>query len=423
MDFADAIADTGQSRFSLHINDSRAKPDVLRFRGREALSEPFSWRIEFTTPQDDIDDADVLKRYATFRMRSGKTVEGVITGFEALGTSADESLYAIRLESRLALLSHTCRCAIYQNVSVPELVETLLRAHRLEGSDFEFRLEHTYPVRELITQWRETDLHFIQRLLSEVRIWLRCGLNELTGLDTVIFADSQLNYTFNVTLPFQEPNGLYDGAEEPIWGLRMWHKVVTGQVQTRSHNYRDAAMPMNSLVAVRNEAATTGEHYRYGDNFLNPGDDHPAAIPETESSAFYARLHHERELNKSTRLHVFSNASYLTPRQVLELQGYGLRDLREGIVITLTTFIASRDSRLHTSVWGFPYIERYCYRPPAIPCPAGASELRMGRISGRKNTLPCPPHLAQRSLIKGISPTHKGNSAAAASNYVPTSTA
>lgn len=129
MDFADAIADTGQSRYSLHINDSRAEPDVLRFRGREALSDPFSWRIEFTTSQDDIDGTDVLKKYATFRMRSGKTVEGVITGFEVLGTTADQSHYSVTLSSRLALLSHTRRCAVYQNVSVPELVETLLRAH------------------------------------------------------------------------------------------------------------------------------------------------------------------------------------------------------------------------------------------------------------------------------------------------------
>ena len=369
MDFADAIADTGQSRYSLHINDSRAEPDVLRFRGREALSEPFSWRIEFTTPQDDIDGTDVLKKYATFRMRSGKTVEGVITGFEALGTTADQSHYSVTLSSRLVLLSLTRRCAVWQDMSVPELVETLLRAHGLEGSDFEFHLEHTYPARELITQWRETDLQFIQRLLAEVGIWFHCGLNESTGLDTVICADSQLYYTFNVALPFQEPAGLYDGAEESVWGLRTWHKVVTGQVQTRSHNYRDAAMPMDSVVTVRNEAATTGEHYRYGDNFLNPGDDHPTAIPETESGAFYARLHHERELNKSARFHVFSNASHLTPGQVLETPGSGLSDLREGMVITLTTFIASRDSRLHTSVWGIPYTERYCYRPPAIPRP------------------------------------------------------
>lgn len=35
----------GQNRYILMINDSPVKPDVLRFRGREALSEPFSWRL------------------------------------------------------------------------------------------------------------------------------------------------------------------------------------------------------------------------------------------------------------------------------------------------------------------------------------------------------------------------------------------
>jgi len=369
MDFADAIADNGQSRYSLRINNSRVMPDVLRFRGREALNDPFAWRIEFTTPQHDISGSDVLLKYATLRMRSGKTVEGVITGFEVLGSSADQSHYSVTLSSRLALLNLTHRCAVWQNVSVPELVETLLRQHGLEGSDFEFRLERTYPTRELITQWRETDLQFIQRLLSEIGIWFRCGVNEATGLDTVIFADSQLYYIFNVTLPFKEPAGLYDGAEETVWGLRTWHNAVTGLVQTRNHNYRDAAMPMDSTVAVRNDAATVGEHYRYGDNFLVAGDDHPVSTPETESGAFYARINHERALNRAAIFHLFSNASHLTPGQVLEPSGSGLDDLREGMVITLTTFIASRDSRLHTSVWGIPYTEQYCHRPAEIPRP------------------------------------------------------
>jgi type VI secretion system secreted protein VgrG len=30
----------GQSRYTLEINDSRVKPDVLNFYGREALSAP-----------------------------------------------------------------------------------------------------------------------------------------------------------------------------------------------------------------------------------------------------------------------------------------------------------------------------------------------------------------------------------------------
>jgi type VI secretion system secreted protein VgrG len=353
--------------YTLTINDSPVLPDVLRFRGTEALSKPFSWRIEFTTLQD-VASSDVLLKYASLFMRSGKTLHGVITGFEWLGRSRDQSHYAVTLTSRLSLMNLTRRCAVWQNLSVPELVERILRAHGLEGSDFEFRLERRYPTRDLITQWRESDLEFIHRLLAETGIWYRCGVNNTTGMDTVTFADSQTGYQFGVTQPYQEPAGLYDGAQESVWGLRSWHNTVTGQVQTRDYNYCRAAEPMNSTVVVRNDASTTGEHYRYGAPFLEAGDD-TTSEPETESGAFLARIHHERELNKSARLHLFSTASGLTPGQVLETSGSTLSALSEGVLITFTSFQAARDSRLHVSVWGMPYSEQFCFRPPEIPRP------------------------------------------------------
>ncbi|MDK9605823.1 type VI secretion system Vgr family protein [Lelliottia wanjuensis] len=358
----------GQTRYTLEINDCRVKPDVLKFRGREALNAPSIWRIEFTSSQSAVVAEDVLMKYATLRMLSGRVVQGIITGFEWLGTTADLTHYAVTLSSRLSLLSHTRRCAVYQNLSVPELVEQILRAHNLEGSDFEFRLEKSYPQRELITQWRESDLQFLQRLLSETGIWFRTGVNDVTGMDTVTFADSQLNYQFDVHLPYQEPSALYDGAVESVWGLRTWHNTVTRLVRTRDYNYRTATTPKDSAVTVRNNAVTIGEHYRYAAPFLDAGDD-STSEPDTESGAFYARIHHERELNKSTRLHLFSNAAHLTPGMVLEADGCTLNDLKEGIVITLTTYSAARDSRMHVAVWGMPYSEQFCFRPPEVPRP------------------------------------------------------
>ena len=355
------------SSYTLTINDSPIKPDVLRFRGTEALSKPFSWRIEFTTPQE-VTGSVVLLKYASLLMRSGKNIHGVITGFEWLGRSRDQSHYAVTLSSRLSLMNLTRRCAVWQNLSVPELVEMILRAHGLEGSDFEFRLEQRYPTRDLITQWRESDLEFVHRLLAETGIWYRCGVNNATGMDTVTFADSQTGYQFGVTQPYQEPAGLYDGAEESVWGLRSWHNTVTGQVQTRDYNYCRAAEPMNSTVVVRNDATTTGEHYRYGGPFLEAGDD-SASEPETETGAFLSRLHHERELNHSARLHLFSNAYGLTPGQVLKTPGSTLSALSDDVLITFISFQAARDSRLHVSVWGMPYSEQFCFRPPEIPRP------------------------------------------------------
>nr|WP_240703865.1 DUF4123 domain-containing protein [Citrobacter tructae] len=75
----------GQTRYQLEINDSRVSADVLKFRGREALNEPFRWRIEFTSSQDDVAAEDVLMKYATLRMLSGRVVlESLTTGSELL---------------------------------------------------------------------------------------------------------------------------------------------------------------------------------------------------------------------------------------------------------------------------------------------------------------------------------------------------
>ncbi|ELY5957941.1 type VI secretion system tip protein VgrG [Cronobacter sakazakii] len=353
------------SRYLLDINDCPVNPDVLIFRGREALSEPFSWRIEFTTPHT-VQREDALMKYARFDMNGLKTIYGVITRFAWLSTNADQSHYAVTLESRLALLSRTRRCAIFQNQSVPEVVEQVLRAHGLEGPDFEFRLSREYPYRDIITQWRETDLEFIQRILAEVGIWFRFAMNDATELDVVVFGDTQLQYEFNIRLPYREPSGL--SAEESVWGVRSWHTVVSGRTYLNRYNYRNATSPMQAQVAVRSEAVTTGEHYRYGDIYQEEGDERDPE-PATESGAFYARIDHERELNKSVRLHLFSNAPHLEPGQVLEPQGDVITALKNGVLMTLLTYRGARDSRLHVSVWGQPYTERYCFRPDCPPRP------------------------------------------------------
>ncbi|MCT9845955.1 type VI secretion system tip protein VgrG [Leclercia adecarboxylata ATCC 23216 = NBRC 102595] len=376
----------GQTRYTLDITDSPVTPDVLRFTGREALGDPFRWEIDFTTPQGSIRLQDVLLKHATLRMRSGKAVHGIITRLEWIATTADQAHWQVVLSSRLVLLARTRQCRIFQHRSVPEVVDQVLRQHGLEGADFDFCLERTYPARELITQWRETDLEFIQRILSEVGMFWRTEPDEARGLERVIFADSQLNYRFDVRLPYREPSGLYDGAAESVWDVCTLHQVVPGMVRTRDYNPRDAGAPMDAAVSVRSEAVTHGEHYRYAEPYREPGDDTDPE-PETESGAFYARIRHERELNASARIHLESNAAGLLPGQVLEPQGEVIRDLREGVLITEINYHAARETRLHVSVDGMPYTERYCYRPPEIPRPEVHGTLPARIESREKNDI------------------------------------
>ena len=358
----DFIATASLSLYTLTINNTSMRPDVLRFHGREALSEPFRWDIEFTTDLPVKDE--LLNKFASLRMRSGKVVHGVITRMEWLSQSADQTHYRVFLESRLALMKLTCESRIFQNLSAPELAEQLLRQHGFEGPDFDFRLKREYPARELITQWQESDLQFLQRILAEVGIWFRSEMNAVTEQETLIFADSQQGYQFDVALPYAELSGLHDGERESVWGVRTWHNVVTGSVRKRDYNYRQAGEPCDADAAVSSGATTTGGHYRYIGPYLNAGEE-----DETESGRFYARIAHERELKRADYVHLFSNASHLTPGAVLEPQGKVIRALQNGVVMTLVTFIASRDSRLHVSVWGMPYSEHFCFRPATVPRP------------------------------------------------------
>ena len=81
----------GQTRYFLDINDSTMTADVLRFRGREALSRalPVGHRVHLRA--GEYSPEQVLMKYASFRMRSGKSVHGMVTHLEWLSTSKDQS--------------------------------------------------------------------------------------------------------------------------------------------------------------------------------------------------------------------------------------------------------------------------------------------------------------------------------------------
>ncbi|WP_118988184.1 type VI secretion system Vgr family protein, partial [Photorhabdus sp. CRCIA-P01] len=214
------------SRYKLNVRKNTAPLDVVAFSGQEFLSRPFRYAVEFTSPVKDIEPARMLMRDAAFTLTSPainpgmrgmpvippaplRTIYGVISGFKLLSTSHDESRYEVTLEPRLALLSRSRQSAIYQKMSVPEIVEKILRErHGFRGQDFLFTLAYPYPKREQVMQYDEDDLRFIQRLLAEVGIWYKLTADERLNIDVVEFYDKQRHYQFNVHMPARSPSGM-----------------------------------------------------------------------------------------------------------------------------------------------------------------------------------------------------------------------
>lgn len=370
----------GLSRYRVDVHECDHFLDVLRFRASESLSQP--WRYEVTvTCAASIASSEVMLKPASFTFQTPlfdgapavpvRTVYGVVDTFRRISVSGDEITYALRIVPRIALMQHTQRSEVYLNQSVPEVVEQILRAHGLEGADFEFRLSQHYPVRELITQWRETDLEFIQRLLAEVGIFWRFEMDSHIEQDVVIFQDSQMQYQFGVKLPVIPPSRTSDNGQESVWDISLEDRVVTGSVSTRDYNYREALTPQDSSVTVRQEGeSTTGEVYHYAEPFLSEGD---ADTPE--GGAWYARLRHERYLNGQQTVTGRASSPLLAPGEVLEPQGSIPASLKDGIVITGIQTSGARDKGFQLHFTGIPYSETVCYRPALINRPVIAGSL------------------------------------------------
>lgn len=365
--------------------------DVLAFEGDEALSKPFSYRVEFTSSDHAISKEMMLMKTGSLTLQAPvdqgygiriqqpvRVIQGVVSGFERLSTSKDETHYALTLQPRLALLDRSHQNAIYQDMSVPQIVEKILRErHNMRGQDFLFSLTREYPRREQVMQYGEDDLHFITRLLGEVGIWFRFTADTRLNIDVVELYDTEQGYEKGLTLPSVPPSGQHAAGVDSVWGMISHHRVVQKQVSTRDYNYRQATEDMNTQVdATRGDATTYGDAYHYADNYLTPGSEYDRN-PAPESGAFYARVRHERYLNGQSQLSGITSCPTLAPGQVLKVTGGDevAEVFRQGVLITGMTSSARRDRDFEVYFGSIPDSTDFCFRPEPGDRPVMAGTL------------------------------------------------
>ncbi|EEY4070917.1 type VI secretion system tip protein VgrG [Escherichia coli] len=368
------------NRYHLIIPSCPSPLDVEHFSGREEMSQTYYYIINFTSTDNDLDAGLLLRKSATFTMGTGglkeqvsqKVVHGVITDFRRISGSADQAKYQVILEPFIKLLDRQHRShRFFVNKSVPEVVTEVLQEHGLKGWEFEFRLKKTYPKREQINQYQESDLQFIQRLLAEVGIFYFFTLQPDTQTEVVHFGDSQAALTFDKTLAINSPSGMNDNRADSVWGLNVTHNVAEASVTTKAYNHREAQYLLQSAPADMThgdgDGINYGEVYHYHFRHLERGD---KIDPVPETANFYARLGHERYLAEQVRITGNSTDATLAPAQVLTITDSLPPTLpallRNPVLLTCVGFSASRKDALQVVLKGVPYSEVICWRPPLL---------------------------------------------------------
>lgn len=399
MDKSQQTMATTLNRYFLSIPSCSSVLDVEDFNGSEGLSRNYYYDILFTSADKDIQANQFLRQVATLTMNGGKLgfmttqkiVHGVITDFQRLSGSADEARYHITLTPYLSLLDKQFRThRFFIDKSVPEVVGEILQEHALHGWEYEFTLTQSYPKREQINQYQESDLAFIERLLAEVGIFYFFTLQPDTRTEVVHFADQQSAYEFDKRLALDSPSGMNDSGADSVWGLNILHQVAPAGVTTKDYNHREAQKVLQSaradITGGEGEEIRYGEVYHYKPRHLETGE---AFSPAPETGNFWAQLDHERFLAEQTLITGFSTDVGLRPGQVLTITDSSVPStlpdvLQQPVVVVRAGFSGSRKDALKVSLAAVPYSETQCWRP-ALKARPKVSGTLTARVSSPKS--------------------------------------
>ena len=166
--------------------------DVLllaAYHGREEISQPFAFELELLSEDPNLDAADLLRTPASIGVLlpdgEVRRIHGRIRSFGYEGQRADLSYYRAELVPWVWFLSLSTDCRIFQNLSVPDIVAEVFA--QIDGARFRTQFSRDYPEREYCVQYRESNLHFVSRLMEEEGIFYFFEHSE-EG-DTLVLAD------------------------------------------------------------------------------------------------------------------------------------------------------------------------------------------------------------------------------------------
>ncbi|MGZ9666178.1 type VI secretion system Vgr family protein [Pseudomonas sp. GNP014] len=145
--------------------------EVLAFTGSEGISEPFAFDIDLLIADPHLDLAGLLYRCAFLQfgpLRAG--LNGQLLRVVQYEHGEGVRLCRVSLGPKLSCLALRFSQRIFSGRSVPQILMQVLKEHGIVGAQCRFDLHGDYPPRAFCTQYRESDLQFVQRLCAQAHI-------------------------------------------------------------------------------------------------------------------------------------------------------------------------------------------------------------------------------------------------------------
>jgi type VI secretion system VgrG family protein len=239
-------------RLSTAVGDEALLAESLR--GEEEISQGFRFQVaalslDAAIPLKSWMGKPVLVELATAAgPEQGRPFHGYVTSAALTGANGGFARYQLTIEPWTAFLALGRDSRIFQDKTVFDILDTVFRAYDAKGRlapawRYDIRDRSQYPQRSITTQYQESDLAFVQRLMHDEGLFYFFehqgdSSSSSLGSHTLVVADH--NGAF---LPSAQPDVRYTqpGAVMQEDSLDRWRtelRMQTNAVELASWDYR-----------------------------------------------------------------------------------------------------------------------------------------------------------------------------------------
>jgi type VI secretion system secreted protein VgrG len=238
---------------------------LRRLVGHEAISRLFELSLDLASELQSIDFAKIIGTpiRITIRLQSGATrhICGIVSRFYQGGGDRRLSHYRAEVVPSLWRLTRCTNSRIFQDLSVPEIVKTVLQRRGI--TDIEDRLTGSYAPRVYCAQYRETDYQLVCRLMEQEGISF-CFSHHEKGHAVVLFDSPAGNRRCaQATAMYAEATDLYREGE--VWDLGTEQSLAPGAYTLTDYEFERPSLHLGVSTATLhpvggNEALEIYEH-------------------------------------------------------------------------------------------------------------------------------------------------------------------
>jgi len=337
-----AVVEAAQADRLFEVKSPLGK-DVLLFHAmsaNERLSHPFKVDLELLSKNHDIELDDVVGNLLTVRLdmpAEGKTrfFNGYVSQFSYEGNVREFSRYHATLRPWFWLLTRKADCRIFQEKTVPEIIEQIFQDDGF--SDFEKRLSGEYRTWEYCVQYRETDFNFVSRLMEQEGIYYyfkhEDGKHTMVLSDSVSAHDPIPDYE---KVPYYPPSesGRRERDHLSAWSVRK--QVEPGKYSLRDFDFEKPGADLETRSNnPLNHAQKDFEVY-----------DYPGEYVESGEGETYARIRLEELQSQHERVSGGGNVAGLFAGGLFALTGFPREDQNREYLVTSSTVELSSEAYL-----------------------------------------------------------------------------